>query len=592
MSDILVLRGAEALRRVSFRNDIQRFPILTLAEMADSTSHPIQAQLAKSEGAQTDDEAALTPDDTTFPSPNSSPLQQAVVDPPKLDDGPKSPRMSRNPSFSGSSSYHEDWDSYPPLDRLTVLDLLDNFALPQQLEKLQKGISAQTEKVRKSRAALKTKSQEARERMVEEWRRRVPSADEQLERYRKRMKQSVERLGRRWNDTKVVTLREKLSFIGGVMNIFISGYLLGAYPQYFHLWYGAQLAYFMPIRFYTYRRRGYHYFLADLCYFVNLLLSLSIWVFPSSKRLFIAAYCLAFGNNAVAIIMWRNSLVFHDFDKVTSLFIHITPVATLHCITHLFPPEAQRERFPALWAVKNAPPGSPTAYGNLMSMLAWSTIPYAVWQLSYYFFITVRRREKIAAGRPTSFTWLRRSYSKTWIGKFVLSLPDNLQEFAFMMIQYIYAVLTMLPCPLWFYSRWASSTFLMVVFTWSVYNGSTYYIDVFGKRFQKELEELKAEVAKWQNSPDGLGSPTMAPTPLPDLERKNGAADIEGAEKAVRVQDPASGRRLSVDEIPLLHDEKLNKEKCSPGSKNAVASGVDGDEDALRARKSAGASLS
>ncbi|KAI0898124.1 hypothetical protein F4806DRAFT_390906 [Annulohypoxylon nitens] len=590
MADILVLRGAEALRRVSFRNDIQRFPIRTLAEMAGSTSHPIQAQLAKSEGAQTDDETALTPDDTTIPSLSSSPLQQAVVDPPKLDDGPKSPRMSRNPSFSGSSSYHEDWDSYPPLDRLTVLDLLDNFALPQQLEKLQKGISAQTEKVRKSRAALKTKSQEARERMVEEWRRRVPSADEQLERYRKRMKQSVERLGRRWNDTKVVTLREKVSFIGGVMNIFISGYLLGAYPEYFHLWYGAQLAYFMPIRFYTYRRRGYHYFLADLCYFVNLLLFLSIWVFPSSKRLFIAAYCLAFGNNAVAIIMWRNSLVFHDFDKVTSLFIHITPVATLHCITHLFPPEAQRERFPALWAVKNAPPGSPTAYGNLISMLAWSTIPYAVWQLSYYFFITVRRREKIAAGRPTSFTWLRRSYSKTWIGKIVLSLPDNLQEFAFMMIQYIYAVLTMLPCPLWFYSRWASSTFLMVVFTWSVYNGSTYYIDVFGKRFQKELEELKAEVAKWQNSPDGLGSPTMAPTPLPELERKGGAADIEGAEKAVRVQDPASGRRLSVDEIPLLHDEKLNKEKCSPENKNAVASGIDnGNEDALQARKPTGA---
>ncbi|KAI1205974.1 uncharacterized protein F4807DRAFT_249148 [Annulohypoxylon truncatum] len=590
MADILVLRGAEALRRVSFRNDIQRFPIRTLAEMADSTSHSTQAQLAKSEGAQTDDETALTPDNTTTPSLSSSPLQQAVVDPPKLDDGPKSPRMSRNPSFSGSSSYHEDWDSYPPLDRLTVLDLLDNFALPQQLEKLQKGISAQTEKVRKSRAALKTKSQEARERMVEEWRRRVPSADEQLERYRKRMKQSVERLGRRWNDTKVVTLREKVSFIGGVMNIFISGYLIGAYPEYFHLWYGAQLIYFMPIRFYTYRKRGYHYFLADLCYFVNLLLFLTIWVFPSSKRLFIAAYCLAFGNNAVAIIMWRNSLVFHDFDKVTSLFIHIMPVATLHCITHLYPPDAQRERFPALWTVKTSPPGSPTAYGNLISMLAWSTIPYAVWQLTYYFFITVRRREKIAAGRPTSFTWLRRSYSKTWIGKIVLSLPDSLQEFAFMLIQYLYAVLTMLPCPLWFYSRWASSTFLMIVFTWSVYNGSTYYIDVFGKRFQKELEELKAEVAKWQNSPDGLGSPTMTPTPLPELEVKNGTTDVEGAEKAVQVQDPASGRRLSVDEIPLLNEEKSNKENPSSEEKGVVASGIDdGDEDAVRARKPTGA---
>ncbi|KAL7625585.1 hypothetical protein AAE478_004805 [Parahypoxylon ruwenzoriense] len=556
--------------------------------MADSSSRPIPAPPAKSEGVQTDDETALTPDNTTTPSLSSSPLQQAVIDPPKLDDAPpKSPRTSRNPSFSGSSSYHEDWDSYPPLDRLTVLDLLDNFALPQQLERLQKGISVQTEKVRKSRAALKTRGQEAKDRMVEEWRRRVPSADEQLEKYRKRMKQSVEKLGRQWNDTKVITMREKVSFIGGVMNIFVSGYLIGAYPEYFHLWYLAQLIYFMPIRFYTYRRRGYHYFLADLCYFVNLLLFLSLWVFPSSKRFFIAAYCLAFGNNAVAIIMWRNSLVFHDFDKVTSLFIHIMPCATLHCIVHLLPPDEQRERFPALWTIKASPPGSPTAYGNVVSMLAWSTIPYAVWQLCYYFFITVRRREKIAAGRPTSFTWLRRSYSKTWIGKFVLSLPLTLQEPAFMMIQYIYAVLTMLPCPLWFYSRWASAAFLIVVFTWSVYNGSTYYIDVFGKRFQKELEAMRAEVAKWQSSPDTvISSPTIAPVPAPG-EVRNGIIDTEDtAEKDIRVEDPASGRRLSVDEIPLLHDEKPRDVAVSSDQKDAVAIGIDdGGKPAARAGK-------
>ena len=81
------------------------------------------------------------------------------------------------------------------------------------------------------------------------------------------------------------------------MNIFISGYLIGGYPQYMHIWYTAQLVYFMPIRFFTYHRRGYHYFLADLCYFTNLLVFLSLWVFPGSKRLFTAAYCLAFGNN-------------------------------------------------------------------------------------------------------------------------------------------------------------------------------------------------------------------------------------------------------------------------------------------------------
>ncbi|KAL7930561.1 hypothetical protein V8C35DRAFT_312323 [Trichoderma chlorosporum] len=512
---------------------------------------------------------------------SSSPMDAEVLDSPSLSaTTPKSHRLSRNPSFSGSSStYQDDWDALPPLDRLTVLDLLDNFALPQQLEKLQRGISAQTDKVRRSRDAFKSRTQNARDRMVEEWRRRVPSADEQLERYRKRMRQRVEKLGKQWNDTKAISLREKISFIFGVMNIFASGYLMGGYPEWFHIWYTVQLIYFMPIRIFTYHRRGYHYFLADLCYFVNVLLMLSLWVFPHSKRLFTAAYCLAYGNNAVAIIMWRNSLVFHSFDKVTSLFIHIMPCATLHCVVHLYPPELQAIRFPAIFAIKTAIPGSPTAYANVLSMLAWSTIPYAIWQLSYYFFITVRRREKIAAGRPTSFTWLRRSYARTWIGKFVLARPAALQEPTFMMIQYFYACLTILPCSLWFISRWASTGFLLVVFAWSIYNGATYYIDVFGKRFQKELEAMRADVIKWQNNPETLlQSPQMTPhmdgPPVHATSLDAQLADSALAPSPMR-PDAGKNRTISLDNIPMLDE-----------SSKVSATGLDmGDEGAARERK-------
>lgn len=237
---------------------------------------------------------------------------------PSLQSGPSSPSLlSRNPSFSGSSSYQEDWEVFPPLDKLTVFDLLDNLALPQRLEKWQNTLAAQTEKVKRQREKLRSSGINAKDRVVEEWRRRLPPPDEQLEKYRKRMRESVDRLGMRWNDTKAVTIREKVSFIAGVLNIFISGYLIGAHPEYFYWWFTAQLAYFMPIRYVSYQKRGYHYFLADLCYFVNALTLLSIWVFPNSKRLFISTYCLAYGNNAVAIAMWRNSMVFHSLDKIT-----------------------------------------------------------------------------------------------------------------------------------------------------------------------------------------------------------------------------------------------------------------------------------
>jgi hypothetical protein len=226
------------------------------------------------------------------------------------------PGLSRSASFS-NSSYHDESDFeeaafFPPVERLTMFDFVENLALTQRIEKLQNSISSQTEKIRnqaKTRGITK-------DRVVEEWRRRVPTEGEQLDKYRRRMRQSVDRLNKQWKDSVTVTAKEKASFIAAVMNIFVSGYLVGLHPDFFPYWYTVQLFYFMPIRFITYHKKGYHYFLADLCYFVNILVVLSIWVFPQSKRLFIATYCLAFGNNAVAIIMWRNSLVFHSMDKV------------------------------------------------------------------------------------------------------------------------------------------------------------------------------------------------------------------------------------------------------------------------------------
>ncbi len=239
------------------------------------------------------------------------------------DSTPSTPGLSRTTSATDMTSNFEAFgqSDFPPVDRLTMFDILENLALPQRLEKMQNAVHNQAEKVRRQRAKLTTRALSSKNIVVDEWRKRVPNVpkpEEQLDKYRKRMRDSVDRLGKRWNDAKTVTLKEKISFVTAVLNIFISGYLIGAWPEYFHYWYTAQLAYFMPIRYYNYHKIGFHYFLADLCYYVNLLLILSIWFFPQSKRLFISAYCLAFGNNAVAIALWRNSLVFHSLDKVTS----------------------------------------------------------------------------------------------------------------------------------------------------------------------------------------------------------------------------------------------------------------------------------
>jgi hypothetical protein len=243
-------------------------------------------------------------------------------------------------------------------------------------------------------------------------------------------------------------------------------------------------------------------------------------------------------------------------DKVVSLFIHVMPPVTLHCIVHLTAKEELKTRFPGVYAIKYSDPTSPVHY-SLLSMLFFASIFYATWQLGYHFFISVRRAEKIAAGRPTSFTWLRKSYAKTWLGKFVLNRSEALQEPTFMLIQYLYALLTILPCPIWFWYRWASASFLITVFTWSIWNGATYYMDVFGKRFQRELEQLKQDVAKWQDA-NGMLSPL--------------ANALDSNEEAARK------KRESLDKIPLLDETgepKSGDVKAAAQASTLHASGAD-----------------
>ncbi|KXS97516.1 hypothetical protein AC578_4592 [Pseudocercospora eumusae] len=447
--------------------------------------------------------------------------------------------MSRTNSSDGVyGNFDQSFDQeFPVVDRLTMFDILENLALPQRLERMQDAVHNQAEKLRSQRRKLQQRALSSKNIVVEQWRKTVPVApDEQLAKYRRRMRLSIDRLNKRWHDAKTVTLMEKISFVTACLNILISGYLIGAWPEYFHYWYTAQLVYFMPIRWYKYHKIGFHYFLADLCYFVNMLLILAIWFFPQSKRLLISTYCLAFGNNAVAIVMWRNSLVFHSLDKTTTLFIHIMPCATLHVLVHLIPEQMQLEKFPAIHTIKYSAPDAPEHY-TLKDMVIWATLPYAVWQISYHFMITVRKRAKIAAGRPTSFTWLRKSYAGNFLGKFVLSFPDAYQEVVFMFIQYFYALLTMLPCPLWFWYRWASAAFMMVVFSWSSWNGATYYIDVFGKRMEKELEQLRKEVARMAKSPEISGQELVSPMASPS--GPTGDASGAGLSSALDLGPPA-----------------------------------------------------
>jgi hypothetical protein len=159
---------------------------------------------------------------------------------------------------------------------------------------------------------------------------------------------------------------------------------------------------------------------------------------------------------------------------------------------------------------------------------------YVIWQLLYWKFVLIDRREKIESGqRTTSFTFLLND-KRGVIGKALSALPTHHRIAAFMGGQLVYMVLTELPVVYLLYNSalW-SGVFLIFIFAVSVWNGGGFYIEVFGRkyvfcsgcpleltmmsdcvfsfpRFEKELEALRRELAEATRS--GRSSPQSSET--------------------------------------------------------------------------------
>ncbi|CAF3865740.1 unnamed protein product, partial [Rotaria sp. Silwood1] len=271
----------------------------------------------------------------------------------------------------------------------------------------------------------------------------------------------------------------------------------GQWPHILPTVYTIQALFLITFRFFIYKRKHWHYSVFDLCYFVNLLTLIYLWIFPSSKILFVVCYSLTHGPLALAIILWKNSLVFHSVDNVTSIFIHMYPSITMCTVRWLLPVDFQIKHYPAIAEI-----GSTLPVG---ASIFYTIIFYLIWQILYYTFIVYGRRQKVASGsRLTSYTWLltdKHSFVSRLIKRLGFGRLDSEVNgytiFVYYFLQFLYMLISVFPVLLWYYQNmYINVIFLCLMFMVSVYNGASFYIDVFSRQYIKSLELLY----NWDNS--------------------------------------------------------------------------------------------
>ncbi|ORZ27774.1 hypothetical protein BCR41DRAFT_299477 [Lobosporangium transversale] len=284
----------------------------------------------------------------------------------------------------------------------------------------------------------------------------------------------------------VVRFMDKIAFTLGMFECCCTPWLLAVYPEWIPFVHTFQSVILVVARYILYKRKSWHFFLLDMCYFVNTVVILYLYVFPQSQVLFGAVWLLSHGPLAFAIVTWRNSLVLHSLDKVTSVYIHMSPPITLYTIRWLYP-DSDNSRFPALKGMDVLPTSS-----SLKSAIAI----YLMWQVAYYIFVVIWKREKIQAGkRVTSYTWLLNDPKGGMISKVAHTFGEKHSILTFMGMQLIYTFVTCLFALLLYRNFKLNTAFLVGLFIVSVWNGASYYMEVFSKQYEKQLSKLAAEVS-------------------------------------------------------------------------------------------------
>ena len=132
---------------------------------------------------------------------------------------------------------------------------------------------------------------------------------------------------------------DKAAYVFGTNMTMFFAYIIAKYPNTHIYTYSSVLVTVLLIhRYYTFWTNGWHMYLIDFCYMGNFVMLLYLNFFPKSQWLGMTAYLFSNGVLASGILAFRNSLVYHKIDFLTSLVTHSVPmVITFHIKWYTIP---------------------------------------------------------------------------------------------------------------------------------------------------------------------------------------------------------------------------------------------------------------
>eukprot|EP00928_Gymnodinium_smaydae_P089272 TRINITY_DN73261_c0_g1_i1.p1 TRINITY_DN73261_c0_g1~~TRINITY_DN73261_c0_g1_i1.p1 ORF type:complete len:423 (-),score=86.22 TRINITY_DN73261_c0_g1_i1:222-1490(-) len=353
-------------------------------------------------------------------------------------------------------------------------------------------------------------------------------------------------------------------YMFGVCNMLLTVVIALRLPQFFWVWHVAKTLFLLSWRYVRFKRMNCELYLLDFCYFVSYLTTLGcFWalarhvvfghgVGPWDAELFKIGFTFANGVLAWSVIIFRNSLVFHEVDHLTSVFIHLSPAILFWCMRWGagFGPALIESRWPDMFDICAGTDLTRVGMNVSMSitilgqrMVDWSddcpgawqsfvwppALFYLVfWAIPYYMFLFWCFASRIErTGKETLYAFVVKDPLKS---AFIRRFPQRCWPLAYMFQHFLmvlgFGILTFV-----FWHSFALNTlFLFCMVMVAVYNGSTFMFRNFGLRFADRLL-MEHEVTVM----------------VDDLEESSSGEDASATEEEKYVEGNAPAVALALD---------------------------------------------
>jgi len=334
-------------------------------------------------------------------------------------------------------------------------------------------------------------------------------------------------------------ISDKIAFTVALVIICLTEYVILKEPTFMPMWYTSLLIPLLILRYYFYHKAKFQYFMIDFCYFAQYFLLFYIYVTPRNPDIFQVAFALCSGPLAIGAVMWRNSLVFHDLDKLTSVYIHIFPSLVVFCV-RWYPMDNDFSRVCT----------DPDCTIDIPHAFIYALVYYAAWQAYYLLQTEVIDKKKLDndVDIMTSARWMSQvKPHPIWVYLRKRGVSEKSAAAALVGTQFCYTILTLMPViPIYTYFP-LHCLYLGTVILTCVWNGANFYFEIFSETYSKRLSRYLKDVATTdkkneKNSNASRGPLTVVPQPADDSKDGVSAnAEFEADEEDEEIEQMLKG---------------------------------------------------